>query len=109
MVLFELLISILLFSIVSIFSLKIILELYKKNETSYFQTVNILKLESTRLFLTKNNDFSKLTFSNDKLNYNGDLLLSDVSKYNLKVANDIASIDICIYDNKICQIWKIKI
>lgn len=107
-VLLELIFAIALFSIISLYSLNIILELYKKNESSSFQSVNLLKLESTRLFLINNNDFSKLVLNKNTLNYKGDLLLDNVSEFELDINGDIVSIDICIYENRVCQKWKIS-
>jgi type II secretory pathway component PulJ len=108
-VLLELIFSIVLFSVVSIVSLNIILELYVKNETTYFQTTSLLKLETTRLYITKNNDFSKLVQMNDYLTYDGYLLLDNISKYNQTILDEIATINICIDKDNICQTWKIKL
>lgn len=83
--------------------------LYKSNISKSAQIVKNLSLESTRLFLTKNNDFSKLVYSDGNLHYDSNLLLDAISKYKLALDDKIATIDICIRANTICQVWKIKI
>jgi len=82
--------------------------LVQKNSTDTFIVQNNLILETTRLFLSKNSDFTKLVKSETSLYYDGNLLLENISLYDVSKANDIMTIDICIYDNKICQVWKIK-
>ena len=107
-VLLEVIISLLLFSIIAIVSSKMIYSLIKKNNTDTFITENNLILESTRLFLMKNNDFTKVTFSDNKIYFNGYLLLENISKYKVSKLNEITTVNICVYQNAICQVWKIK-
>ena len=82
--------------------------LVQKNSTDTFIVQNNLILETTRLFLSKRNDFSKLTKSDANLYYESNLLLENISSYKISKSHDITTINICIYENEICQVWKIK-
>ncbi len=82
--------------------------LVQKNSTDTFIVQNNLILETTRLFLTKKSDFTKLVKSDTNLHYDNNLLLENISLYEVSKVNDIITINICIYDNQICQVWKIK-
>lgn len=83
--------------------------LYKSNMVKSVQIVKNLTLEVTRLFLVKNNDFSKIVYSDGNLYYDTNLLLHTISKYDVSADSKIVTIDICIRANTICQVWKIKI
>jgi hypothetical protein len=83
--------------------------LIQKNTTDTFQVQNNLVLETTRLFLTKHNDFSKIHFRDSNLYFENNLLLEQISQYEISRINDINTINICVYENKICQVWKIKL
>ncbi|PIF04258.1 MAG: hypothetical protein CSA86_02775 [Arcobacter sp.] len=107
-ILLEVLISLLLFSIIAIVSSKMVYTLVLKNNTDSFIAEKNLVLETTRLFLSKNKDFTKLTKSGTDLYYGSNLLLENISKYELLTSNNITTIDICICKNSICQEWKIK-
>ncbi len=108
MLLIEVIFSIVLFSIIASYSMNILLSLNEKNVISTFQTHNNIKLETTRLFLLKNNNFEDIKYENSILYYKNNILLDNISLYNLNISNKIATIKICIYDGKICQNWKIK-
>jgi len=82
--------------------------LVQKNSTDTFIVQNNLILETTRLFLSKKNDLSKLVKSETNLYYDSNLLLENISLYEVSKVNNITTINICIYDDKICQVWKIK-
>jgi len=86
-----------------------IFSVVKKNTTDTFMTENNLVLETTRLFVSKQKNLESLKFINDELLFNSHLLLKNVSKYSLIEVGNIKVIDICIYEDTICQIWKIKI
>lgn len=112
MVLIEVIFSIALFSVIALVTTKTLFSLYSKNQTTKNQTITNLKLESTRLFLIKNNDMSKLMLQDDKLYFNSNLLLTNVSVYSLVINNNIATFNICLKMdnvNKVCQKWKIII
>jgi len=107
-VLLEVIISLILFSIIAVVSSKMAYSLVQKNSTDTFIVENNLILETTRLFLNKKNDFSKLVKLETNLYYDSNLLLENISQYDVSKVNNITTINICIYDNKICQVWKIK-
>ena len=107
-VLIEVIFSLILFSIISIGSMKMIFSLYEKNNTKTFQTHNSIKLEATRLFLIKNNNFIKLKYENNNLYFDNNLLLNKISTYNITSIGTLSIIGICLYDDTICQEWKIR-
>lgn len=107
-VLLEVIISLILFSIIAIVSSKMVFSLVHKNSTDTFIVENNLILETTRLFLSKNNEFVKLKKTDTNLYFDNNLLLENISKYEISKVGDISTINICIYDNSICQVWKIK-
>jgi len=82
--------------------------LVKRNSTDTFVVEKNLILETTRLFLSKNHHFSKISFINKRLYFENNLLLENVSKYEVSTIEKISTINICIYNNSICQVWKIK-
>lgn len=86
-----------------------IVSVVKKNTTDTFVTENNLVLETTRLFLSKQDDLTKVTFRESSLFFDNHLLLNNISTYNLTQSGTISIIDICIYQDSICQRWKIKI
>lgn len=108
-VLLEVIVSIVLFSIISLGTLEFIFSLRQSSVETTDHILETLKLESTRLFLSHNKEFSLLTFSDNRLSYNGDLLLDEISSYQLQIVSNIATIDICIKKDTICQIWKIRL
>ena len=107
-VLVEVIFSIALFSIIAIYSMNILVSLYEKNKVATSNTQNNIKLETTRLFLIKNNNFTDIKYLDSILYFQNSILLDNISKYNLTILNKLATIDICIENNKICQQWKIK-
>lgn len=82
--------------------------LVQKNTNDTFIVQNNLILETTRLFLSKQSDLSKLKKIDTKLYFDNNLLLENISTFDLSKVNDIVTINICIFENKICQNWKIK-
>ena len=108
-VLLEVVFSLLLFSIVAIVSSKMIFALVEKNTTDTFITENNLVLETTRLFLAKQDNLESVNLIGEELFFNSHLLLKNVSKYNTTQSGTLKIIDICIYQDTICQVWKIKI
>ena len=107
-VLVEVIFSIVLFSIIIIGSMKMIFSIYEKNNTKTFQIHNNIKLEATRLFLIKNNNLIKLKIEDENLYYDENLLLDNISTFNITTNNLLSIIDICIYEDEICQVWKIN-
>ncbi len=86
-----------------------VLTLVKENHLNTFYVEKTIILETTRLFLIKNNDFTKIQFKDEKLYFNNNLLLENISKFKTSQINNIKSISICIENDEICQIWKIRI
>jgi len=84
------------------------INLYKQKNIKIYQTFTNLKLEATRLFLVKNG-VSNISYENDSLYFKGNLLLDKVSSYKIVNSGVIATIDICIDDNRVCQQWKIRV
>ena len=83
------------------------IETYYKVSNKKFKGENLI-LETTRLYISKKSDLSKLIQLESNLHYDGNLLLENISLYKFSKINDITTINICIYDNEICQEWKIK-
>ena len=107
-VLLELIISLVLFSIIAIVSSKMVYSLVEKNYNDTFIVQNNLILETTRLFLSKNSDLSKIKQTDSNLYFDDNLLLENVSAFEISKIDDITTINICIFENKICQKWKMK-
>jgi len=83
-----------------------------KNHINNIRLEKNIILETTRLFLIKNNDFTKIDYKDKKLFFETNLLLENVSKFEttpLGNAIEIVTIDICIDKNTFCQTWKIRI
>ena len=108
MVLLELIFSIILFSIIGLIVTDISFNLYRKNTTKVYQTFTNLKLETTRLFLIKNG-LANIQYKDDSLYYSSHLLLDNITSYQVSLNNEIATIDICVDANSVCQQWKIRI
>ena len=108
MVLLELIFSIVLFSIIGLMVTDISFNLYRKNSTKVYQTFTNLKLETTRLFLIKNG-LGNIQHHDNSLYFGTDLLLDNISSYQVLTNGEVTTIDICIDKNRICQEWKIRV
>lgn len=84
-----------------------VFKLSKKSTNDTYILENNLLLETTRLFLSKQNDLSKLKQIDTSLYFDDNLLLENISKYKKSPQEKINLINICIYGDSICQIWKI--
>lgn len=107
--LLEVIFSIVLFSIIMVYSMSITLNLFKNHKISTKTTYENLLLETTRLYLSKNNNLILIEYKNTVLYYDNNILLKNVSLFNISSLNNILDIDICISNNSNCQNWKIKI
>ncbi len=108
MVLVEVVFSVVLFSIVLIYSMNILLSLQSKSKTSLSYTYNNINLESTRLYLQKNNEKDKIRYQDDILFYDNNILLDKVTVFEISLNGAIGDINICIDTiNTTCQRWKI--
>ncbi|MEA3354410.1 MAG: hypothetical protein U9Q33_11395 [Campylobacterota bacterium] len=107
MVLVEVILSVVLFSIVLLYSLNVTLTVYEKNNKELNYATTKLKLETARLFLLKHKDLSKLLFVDNILFYDNNILIDNVISFNIQEeSNNIKSIDITVDD--LTQNWKIK-
>ena len=105
----ELIASIIISSIVIVYSMLFIKESMFSNTNN--QEIEIVKLDllSTKVFLQKHNNLeSKLKFENKTLYFENSILLKDV--YNFEIIKQKKYYEIHInLKNKIKQIWKIKL
>ena len=109
-VLIEVIFSIVLFSIVLIYSMNILISLQSKSNSSLVFTYNNINLETTRLYLQKNNQKEKIRCQNGVLFYDNNILLDKVTTFELSFGNEFSYINICIGKiNKTCQAWNIKL
>lgn len=100
--LIELLASILIMSIITIYAMLF----YKESFTLYkkeFEDEKIkLEFLNTKLFLEKKGEFDKLSFKENNLYFDNFLLLKNLSKYSLTENTNYTEINICI-KNSLCQ------
>jgi type II secretory pathway pseudopilin PulG len=102
-ILLELILSIALFGVIAIITSNTLLLLSKKDHNSRIILNNSLILETTRLYLKANGLYGLKNVDN-KLYFNNNLLLDNVTKFVQNTNNTIVTIDICI-KNSICQKW----
>lgn len=103
--LLEILLTIVISSVVIIYSLNFTKNLYLENEQS--KNIEILKLDmmSTKIFLQKQNNIkSRLSFQNGNLFFDDSILLKDVKKFDIQNTNGKIEIKINL-NNQIEQIW----
>jgi hypothetical protein len=104
-ILFELLISIIIMSIITIYTLNFSFILYEQNTKNINLNISKMDFESTKLFLQENN-FSNITLVNNKLLYKNNLLLNKVTKFTYTTQNNLIFIDICIKRKyEVCKKW----
>lgn len=107
-ILLETIFSIALFSIIAFYSINIILDLSQKNHSEIDNLNNILKLETTRLFIQKHT-LEDVRYENNTLIYKGqNILLDNVSSFVFSKNGKLLNINICLEKNGICQRWIIK-
>ena len=112
-VLFELIISIVLLSIIFTVTSKFIFEVYTKNKQLQNNTILQLEFETTKLFfirlLENNSTLGDIKYKKSALYFKDDLLLENVDSFKLQKNNTFYNINICIKkDETICQNWIIK-
>ncbi len=113
LILFELIVSIVLLSIIFLTTSKVLLEVNKKNKIDFTTNLTKIEFESTKLFLTnalyKYKNLDNINYKDNKLFFNTNLLQNNVTTFRIKQNNNIYTIDICInLYNNICQTWIIK-
>ena len=90
--------------------MNILFSLHSKSNDTFTFTYNSLNLETTRLYLQKNNRQDKIKYENGILFYDNYILLDRVNKFELTSNNQYSTINICIdSQNKTCQVWNIKL
>jgi hypothetical protein len=100
-------IIVLLLSIIIIYT---VLSLKRVIYYTYKQQHNIvltkIELETTKLFLEKQLQsdikLEMLSFNSDKLYYNDNLLLENVSLFEKKILSKVIQIELCILNNTVC-------
>lgn len=106
---FEIILVIIISSIVTIYSMLFIKELYSTNKNLQEIEINKLDMLSTKAFLQKQKDIDKkLKLINTTLYFEENILLKNIKNFNLKKEKNIITIDINL-NNKIKQVWKFKI
>ena len=104
--LFEIILTLIISSIVIIYSSFFIKELYTQNQNSLNTQTNKLDLLSTKIFLQKHkNEIEKLKYENQNLYFDNFLLLENVKEFNINNVNNTINIYISI-NNSIKQEWK---
>jgi hypothetical protein len=108
--LLEIILSVLISAIVIINSAYFSKELFQTNKD--MQNIEILKLDllSTKIFLQKNNKDleEKLSFENNTLYFDKNILLQNVNEFNISKKTDYYEINIKV-DNRIKENWNILI
>jgi Tfp pilus assembly protein PilV len=107
-ILLEMIISIALFFVIIGGTTQLLLKVKEKNHQTRHHTLLLLKLEATKQFLANNKQIEQTIYNDKKLFYNGTLLLDTVSSFSITLDTSIATIDICLQKDTICQQWKIR-
>jgi hypothetical protein len=103
--LFEIILSIIISSLVIIYSLAYSKELLETNKKAYELEVKKTNLLSTKVFLQKHKKYiSKLSYKNSNLYFDNNLLLENIKDFNLNIVDNIIFIEINL-DNTIKQKW----
>ena len=104
--LIELIVSIFLISIISIYGMLFYKNTYLSFENEFEKEKLKLQFINTKLFLEKNKALENLSLKDSKLYYNNHLLLKNVTNYSLIKDIKNTTISFCI-EEKLCK--KIKI
>ncbi len=104
--LFELILVIVISSIISIYSLSFVKNLYSSNQDLKEQEIIKVDLLSTKIFLQKHkNTLDSLKYKNNTLFYEGDILLEHIKDFAMHKDTNKISIKIN-FDDKIIQTWE---
>ncbi len=108
--LFELLLVVFISSIILIYSFNFQKELFEIQTTNEDLAILKIDLNSSKIIIEKNlpNIESKITYKDSILYYENNILLKDVSLFQISKTSNILIIDITL-KNKISQTWKFKI
>ena len=112
-ILLEIVFSIILLSIIFITSTKLILDINKKNKNNYSNNISKLELETTKLFLLNKlhseYNLNYITYSDDKVFYDSNILLKNVTDFRIKKEDNTYNVYICInIYNEFCLNWILK-
>lgn len=104
--LFEMILTLILSSIVVIYSTIFLKELHSENKNSIQIEIDKIDFLSTKIFIEKNKgEIDKISFSNNNLYFDGHLLLKDVKEFNLIKTSNKITIYINLKD-KLIQTWE---
>ncbi|MGA1939430.1 hypothetical protein [Arcobacter sp. YIC-310] len=107
--LFELILVTLVSSIVIIYSLIFIKELYENNNTQQTQEILKIDLLATKAFLDKKSDFyDDIRYENEVLFYKDSILLENVTNFRIVKEKKFIEINLNL-ENKISILWVFKI
>ena len=107
--LFELILSLVISTTVIIYSSLLVKDLVILNKISLSSEISRIELNFTKIFLEKNKkELSKLNFNNNILYFDNEILLKNVSGFNIYFNNEIATINITL-ENSFKQVWKIAL
>lgn len=107
--LFELILVTLVSSIVMIYSLIFIKELYENNNTQQTQEILKIDLLATKAFLDKKSDFyDDIRYENEVLFYKDSILLENVTNFRIEKEKNFIEINLNL-ENKISILWVFKI
>jgi hypothetical protein len=112
-IIFELILTIVISSIIFATTSKILLQLYDKNKQNYSINMTKLEFETTKLFLLNlldnNLTLKDLLYTNSTLYYKLNILQGDVTQFKVSQSLEIYNINICIkLSSNICQNWILK-
>ena len=100
--LIEVILSIMLISIITIYSMLFYKDIFDMNRTLFNEEKAKLELFNTKLFLEKNKNLEKLKFEDNSLFYDESLLLKNISTYTFNQNQKYYEIKICI-KKIVCQ------
>lgn len=100
--LIELLASIFIISLISIYAMKFYKHSFTLNQNEFEKEKIKLEFLTAKLILEKRKSFEKLSLKDKNLYYENSLLLKDITKYNFYENSNYAQLNICIKDN-LCQ------
>ena len=104
--LLEIILSLIISSIVIIYSTLFAKELFFENKTNQNLEIQKIDLLSTKIFFEKHlNQINEFSFSNENLYFQNNLLLEKVKKFSLIKEDKRTTISINL-DNKIVQTWE---
>lgn len=103
--LFEIILTLVISSIVIIYSSLFLKELYFENKSSQDIQIKKIDLLSTKIFLEKHkNNLQNLKYENNNLYFENRLLLENIKKFEININDNIVNIQINL-DDTIEQKW----